>query len=297
MRDGAVGRSVPEQQLAARTLPDGPRARRYIDQPPSLLLLLRGEPVTTPVIRIALVTGGGRGIGREIALALAREGCHVAVASRSPQSVEATAGAVRRLGVEAMPLALDVTDADAITHAMQEIRARLGAIDVLVNNAGIAESAPFAKTEPVLWERHLRVNATGPYLLTRAVLPAMLERRWGRVINIASLAGLHGAPYVTAYTASKHALVGFTRALAAEVSGTGVTVNAICSGFAATDLVWNSARNIAAKTGKSFEEAVAAMARINPGRRLIDPAEIAAVAAKLVHDDATNGETIVLDGT
>src|SRR6266545_4606618 len=169
MRDGAVGRRVPEQQLAARTLPDGPRARRYIDQPPSLLLLLRGEPVSTPVTRIALVTGGGRGIGREIALALAREGCHVAVASRSPQSVEATAGAVRRLGVEAMPLALDVTDADAITHAMQEIRARLGPIDVLVNNAGIAESAPFAKTEPALWERHLpRVRGHRPRVEQRA---------------------------------------------------------------------------------------------------------------------------------
>ena len=125
----------------------------------------------------------------------------------------------------------------------------------------------------------------------------MLERRWGRVINIASLAGLYGAPYVAAYTASKHALVGLTKALATEVSGKGVTVNAICPGFAATDIVWNSARNIAARTGKSFEEAVEAMAHLNPGRRLIDPAEVAAVAAKLIHDDATNGETIVLDGT
>jgi NAD(P)-dependent dehydrogenase (short-subunit alcohol dehydrogenase family) len=211
--------------------------------------------------------------------------------------VEATADAVRRLGVEAMPFALDVTDADAITHAMQEIRARFGAIDVLVNNAGIAESAPFAKTEPALWERHLRVNATGPYLLTRAVLPAMLERRWGRVINIASLAGLRGAPYVTAYTASKHALVGFTRALATEVSGRGVTVNALCPGFTATDIVWSGAHNIVAKTGKSFDDAVKALAELNPGRRLIEPDEVADAAARLVADDTTNGETVVLDGT
>jgi len=246
---------------------------------------------------VALVTGGGRGIGREIALALAREGCTIAVAARSSDQVATTAEAARGLGVPAMALALDVTDAEMITRVVAAVGTRLGPVDVLVNNAGIAESAPFAKTDPAFWDRHLRVNATGPYLLTRAVLPAMLERRWGRVINIASLAGLYGAPYVAAYTASKHALVGLTKALATEVSGKGVTVNAICPGFAATDIVWNSARNIAARTGKSFEEAVEAMAHLNLGRRLIDPAEVAAVAAKLIHDDATNGETIVLDGT
>jgi len=164
-------------------------------------------------------------------------------------------------------------------------------------DAMVPAATAFAKTDAALWERHLRVNATGPFLVARAVLPAMLERRWGRVINIASLAGLVGAPYVTAYTASKHALVGLTRALAVEVAGRGVTVNAICPGFAATDIVWNGARNIAVRTGKSFEEAVAAMARLNPGGRLIEPAEIAAVAAKLLRDDATNGEAIVLDGT
>ncbi len=247
--------------------------------------------------RVALVTGGGRGIGREIALALAREGCAVAVAARTMQEVEEAAAAVRLAGPAALAVPLDVTDPSGVARALAHVADRLGPVDVLVNNAGIAGSAPLLKTEPEMWERHLQVNVTGPYLMTRAVLGGMLERGWGRVINIASLAGLHGAPYVTAYTASKHALVGFTRALAMEVSGQGVTVNAICPGYVATDIVWNAARNIEQKTGKSFDQAVEALARINPGGRLLQPAEVAAAVVKLFYDDVTNGETIVLDAT
>jgi 2-hydroxycyclohexanecarboxyl-CoA dehydrogenase len=246
------------------------------------------------VNRVALVTGGGRGIGRAIALRLAADGLAVAVAARTRDEV---ADAARSASGRALPLVLDVTDADSITGAVERTTRELGPIDVLVNNAGVAESAPFVKTDPDFWDRHFAVNVRGPYLLTRAVLPGMLQRRWGRVINVASLAGLFGSPYVTAYTASKHALVGFTRALATEVSGKGVTVNALCPGFTATDIVWNGARNIVAKTGKSFDDAVKALAEMNPGRRLIEPDEVADAAARLLTDDTTNGETIVLDGT
>jgi 2-hydroxycyclohexanecarboxyl-CoA dehydrogenase len=246
------------------------------------------------VSRVALVTGGGRGIGRAIALRLAADGLAVAVAARSQDQVDDTA---RAAPGRALPVLLDVTDAASIAAAVERTVRELGPVDVLVNNAGVAESAPFMKTEPDFWDRHFDVNVRGPYLMARAVLPGMLERRWGRVINVASLAGLFGSPYVTAYTASKHALVGFTRALATEVSGKGVTVNALCPGFTATDIVWNGARNIEARTGKSFDDAVRALAEMNPGRRLIEPDEVADAAAQLVADEMTNGETVVLDGT
>ncbi len=244
--------------------------------------------------RVALVTGGGRGIGRAIVLRLAKEGLRVAIGARTAEQVQETA---RAAGAATLALALDVADAASVAAAARRTVDELGPIDVLVNNAGVAESAPLGRTDPELWDRHFRVNVTGPYLLTRALLPGMLERRWGRVINVASLAGLHGSPYVTAYTASKHALVGFTRALATEVAGKGVTVNALCPGFTATDMVWRGARNIVDKTGTSFEEAVQALAHMNPGRRLIEPEEVAEAAARLLDDVATNGECIVLDGT
>jgi NAD(P)-dependent dehydrogenase (short-subunit alcohol dehydrogenase family) len=254
--------------------------------------------IDSRVRRVALVTGGGRGIGRACALALARAGVAVGVGGRTQSDVERVAGEARALDVRALAVSLDVTDPASVERAIRAVADGLGAVDIVVNNAGIAQSATLPRTDLELWNRHLSVNVTGPYLVTRAALDGMLARRWGRVINIASIIGLYGAPYVTAYAASKHALVGFTRALAAEVAGKGVTVNAVCPGYVAdTDMTRTSAANIVQKTGKSTDDALAALARLNPGGRLVTPDEVADVVTRLIDDENTNGEAIVLDGS
>jgi NAD(P)-dependent dehydrogenase (short-subunit alcohol dehydrogenase family) len=244
---------------------------------------------------VALVTGGGRGIGRAVALALGRQGAAVSVAARTSAQVEAVAGEIKG-SAPALAVPLDVADPAAVEAAVAHTCAVLGPVDIVVNAAGMAESASFARTDLAMWQRHLAVNATGPYLVTRACLPAMLERGWGRVVNIASVAGLEGAPYITAYSASKHALVGLTRALAAEVAGRGVTANAVCPGFAATELTWESARRISRTTGRSFAESVQALAARNRSGRLVEPEEIAAVVLAFVDEQAPprNGEAVVL---
>ncbi len=248
--------------------------------------------------KIALVTGGGRGIGRAIGLALAGAGAAVAVAARTRDQVRAVAQECTALGAKSLALELDVTDQDAVRDGVQRIESELGPVEILINNAGIALSSKFTEIELDLWEQHLKVNLTGAYLAARAVLPGMLARRWGRIINIASTAGLQGTPYVAPYVASKHGLVGLTRSLALEVAKRGITVNAICPGFVNTEMTRESARRITGKTGRSYEEALQTLANFSPLERLIEPEEVANLVLYLASEQAhgITGHALVVGG-
>ncbi len=247
--------------------------------------------------RTALVTGGGRGIGRAVALALGRAGAALVLTGRTARRLRGVAIELTEAGApEPLVCVLDVADHGAVMTALDRIRAERAVIDILVNNAGLAESEPLGRTDLALWQRHLAVNATAPYLFTRALLPGMLDRGWGRVINIASTAGLAGAPYISAYAASKHALVGLTRAVAAETAGRGVTVNAVCPGFVATEMTWRAAKRISEKTGQLFAQAMGTLARFNNSGQLIQPEQVAEIVLELAGDAAAGrtGETVVI---
>lgn len=245
--------------------------------------------------KIALITGGGRGIGRAIALAFAQHGAQIAVAARTAEQVEQVAA---EIGNGAIGLVCDVSDPQSVAQTFAHTRERLGDVDIIVNNAGIAESATLVTTSDELWHRHLAINLSGTFYCTRAALPAMLKKNWGRVINIASIAGKTGAPYIAAYSASKHGVMGLTRSIALEVAASGITVNAICPGYVDTDMVTRGIEKITTRTGRSADEALETLKKMSPQNRLATPEEVAAIALLLASDEGRgiNGQGINVDG-
>jgi 3-hydroxybutyrate dehydrogenase len=250
--------------------------------------------------KTALITGGGRGIGKAIANAFARDGVRVAVAARTFEQVkEVAADLGDEYGVQMHACTCDVSDSASVKSMFEEVRAAFdGDIDILVNNAGVAESATLANTTDEVWNKHLAINLTGTFYCTRAALPAMLERGWGRIINIASIAGKTGAPYITAYSASKHGVMGLTRSLALEVAASGVTVNAICPGYVETDMVAKGIERIAERTGLSAEAAKESLKKMSPQNRMVTAEEVAAVALLLASEEGRgiNGQGLNIDG-
>jgi NAD(P)-dependent dehydrogenase (short-subunit alcohol dehydrogenase family) len=238
----------------------------------------------------AFVTGGGSGIGLAITRALATADWRITVAGRDRRKLEAASAALTKARV----VALDVTDAKAVERAFADV----GSVDLLINNAGGVTSAPFEKTSLDAWRQSLDVNLMGAVHCIRAVLPAMKARGTGRIVNIASTAGLVGYRYVSAYVAAKHALVGLTKALALEVAKSGVTVNAVCPGFTDTDIVANAVTTITKASGRSPEEALATFTAANPQGRLVRPEEVAAAVLWLASDEAAavNGVALPIAG-
>lgn len=242
----------------------------------------------------ALVTGGGRGIGAAVSRALSDAGCRVTILGRNRSVLAAALEA----GLAAAFVVADVTDETQLSAAIAEAGSGGGTIDILVNNAGAAHSAPFARTTAEDMRRMLEVNLIAPATAARLVLPDMIERGRGRIVNIASTAALKGYAYVSAYAAAKHALLGLTRSLALEVAKSGVTVNAVCPGFTDTDLIRAATELIVARSGRTVEAAQAGFTQTNPQGRLVQPAEVAEAVLYLCSRGAAavNGASLVVAG-
>ena len=245
----------------------------------------------------AVVTGASRGIGAVVAAALVTEGVNVSLMGRDNAALGRVA---QELGDNSRTLAVttDVTDSTSVHSAFAAARERFGPVQILINNAGQAGSAKFTETDEALWNRLIAVNLHGTYLCSRQAVPDMLQAGFGRIVNVASIAGLRGAAYISAYVASKHAVIGLTRSLALEYATRNITVNAVCPGYVDTDIVKSAVANIKAKTGRSDSEALAALVATNPQRRLIEPREVADTVMWLCRpgSESVNGQSIVLAG-
>lgn len=246
--------------------------------------------------RGAVVTGGGRGIGAAIAGALAAEGAAVVVAARTREEIEQVAAALSAGGATAHAVPCDVADEAAVRELGRAARAALGHVDILVNNAGLASSAPVVRLTLAEWRRALDVIATGTFLCTREFLPDMLARGWGRIVQVASSAALEGARYVAHYSAAKHAVAGFTRSLALEVAGRGVTANAVCPAYVDTPMTETTIATAQRHMGGGRDAALAAVLAAAKQSRLLSPDEVAAEVVRLCRDDAgdVNGEAILI---
>jgi NAD(P)-dependent dehydrogenase (short-subunit alcohol dehydrogenase family) len=246
--------------------------------------------------RHAVVTGASRGIGAVVAAELAARGANVSLLARDEASL---AQVCAQIGThQSHGIGADITDAASVHSAFSGARARFGPVHILINNAGQAASAKFTKTDPALWNRIIAVNVTGTYLCSFEAVPDMLSAKFGRIVNIASIAGLRGAPYISAYATSKHAVIGFTRSLALEYARENLTVNAVCPGYTDTEMVRQAIANIKTKTGRSEAEALAALVATNPQGRLITPAEIANAVIYLVTPGAESltGQSLIISG-
>jgi NAD(P)-dependent dehydrogenase (short-subunit alcohol dehydrogenase family) len=245
----------------------------------------------------ALITGGGHGLGRGIAEALAAQSMIVTICGRNHGALEATVNALRDGGAHAHSVPCDVADPASIKAAVAEAEAKMGGIDLLVNNAGIAPTAPLSRMELSMWNQAFAVNATGAFLCIQACLPGMLTRHFGRIVNIASVAGVSSGPYLAAYSASKHALIGLTRAAAAELGDKGIHVNAICPAYVDTEMTRGGVER-AMKKGFSQEQALDMVLGSAGQKRLLPVAEVASWVAHLAGPagNALNGQVLVLDG-